>query len=279
MNEIKINIDKLKSKSIMFGTPMYGGMCYGEFMQSALETCRFLTKHEIKHDFFSIMGESLIPRARNFISDFFVRSDFDYLMFLDADIKFSVDDIITILHYAEENDDMKIICGAYPRKMINWEAINFASKSNIVENSNNLEDFTSEFFINPLENSDRINLNKPSKILYGGTGFMLIKKEVFLKIKENHEERIYKSDHDGVSGFKEESNMVAYFDCIIDKKSKRYLSEDYMFCQIAKDLGIDTWLIPWINLTHIGVYSYKGNMNNIAILQTIKNKNNAAPLA
>lgn len=263
MAGLEINKDKAKNKKILIGTPMYGGQCYGDFAHSLITTCSTMSVHGIQYDVYFIMGESLITRARNFISDHFMRNDFDYLVFLDADIKFSVDSFLTLIYYALERDDMKIICAPYPKKTINWESVKTAALSGKAENPDDLQNYTSSYFINPLEDKHTLLLSEPQKILYGGTGFMLIKKEVFEAIRKKHPKRLYKNDHVDV----EARDIMAYFDCIIDKKSKRYLSEDYMFCQTAKDLGIDTWLVPWVDLTHIGSYYYKGSMGNLGTLQ------------
>ena len=263
MPELTLNVEKLKDKKILFGTPMYGGKCFGDFCYSMIITCSKLSVHNIQYDINYIMGESLITRARNFICDYFMRNNYDYLIFLDADIKFKPEDIFTLLYYALERDDMKIICGAYPKKEINWESVKSAVLKGKAENPNDLSAYTSSYFINPLEDKHKLELSEPQEILYGGTGFMLIKKEVFDIIRKKHPKRLYKNDHPST----DQQELMAYFDCIIDKKSKRYLSEDYMFCQTAKDLGISTWVIPWLDLTHIGTYYYTGSMGNLGNLQ------------
>lgn len=271
MAEYILNIEKLKDKKILLATPMYGGMCFGEFANSLISVCKIFEKNNISWETFFIMGESLIPRARNFICDFFMNGDYDYLIFLDSDIKFVPTDILTLIYFAIERDDMKIITGAYPKKEINWNSVVDAVNTNIIKSPNDLSEYTSSYFINPLKNETELKISEPQKILYGGTGFMLIKREVFEEVKKNHPERLYKNDANISS-----NEIMAYFDCIIDPKSRRYLSEDYMFCQMAKDLGIDTWVIPWINLTHIGTYSYVGNMEKLGQLQqklTIKTLN------
>lgn len=50
------------------------------------------------------------------------------------------------------------------------------------------------------------------------------------------------------------------------KKSNRYLSEDYWFCQKIQDLGLKTWLCPWMALNHTGSMVYGGSLADIAML-------------
>jgi hypothetical protein len=46
--------------------------------------------------------------------------------------------------------------------------------------------------------------------------------------------------------------------------SHRYLSEDYMFCQYARRIGLQVWLCPWMKTQHIGTFAFTGNMQAIA---------------
>ena len=48
------------------------------------------------------------------------------------------------------------------------------------------------------------------------------------------------------------------------KKSKRYLSEDYWFCQKMWDIGVKTWLCPWMKLQHMGSYVFAGSLIDLA---------------
>lgn len=48
------------------------------------------------------------------------------------------------------------------------------------------------------------------------------------------------------------------------KKSNRYLSEDYWFCQRIQEFGARVWLLPWIRLQHTGTYIFSGNLMDMA---------------
>ena len=51
---------------------------------------------------------------------------------------------------------------------------------------------------------------------------------------------------------------------IQEGKSKRYLSEDYWFCQKAIAAGINTWFCPWMKLQHVGSYIFGGSLADLA---------------
>lgn len=264
---ISFDIDKIRTRKLLIATPMYGGQCTGEFCLSLFETGRVLTKNNIPHDFQDILGESLITRARNFLADHFVRSDNDYMLFIDSDIGFEPNAVLTLLNHAVNRDDMEIICGAYPLKKINWPAISFAAENKMVPQEL-LHMFTADYFINYEDPNAVIKLSEPAKILYGGTGFMLIKKSVFHKIKEKRPDLLFSTaGNNNLWGFDIPDQMMAYFECGIHPQTRQYLSEDYMFSELAREVGVSTWFVPNIDLKHVGSYTYSGSLRNISYLQ------------
>lgn len=48
------------------------------------------------------------------------------------------------------------------------------------------------------------------------------------------------------------------------KYSKRYLSEDYWFCQKLTQAGGKIWYLPWIKLSHVGTYIFGGSLADLA---------------
>ena len=46
--------------------------------------------------------------------------------------------------------------------------------------------------------------------------------------------------------------------------SDRYLSEDYMFCQMFRKISGQIFLCPWVKTQHIGTYAFTGNMPAVA---------------
>jgi mRNA-degrading endonuclease YafQ of YafQ-DinJ toxin-antitoxin module len=89
---------------------------------------------------------------------------------------------------------------------------------------------------------------------------------VFAKFKEAYPLLAYKPDHNRTVHFDGSREIHAYFDTVICPKTKRYLSEDYMFCQWVRNIGIDIWLCPWMKLKHTGTYIFGGSMEDLARL-------------
>ena len=65
--------------------------------------------------------------------------------------------------------------------------------------------------------------------------------------------------------FKAGEQIHAFFDCIINDQN-RYLSEDYMFSEYCRKIGIDIWALPMIELLHSGGYIFEGKMIDMAFM-------------
>lgn len=265
--EIEINLEQLRNKKIFIATPMYGGQCHGTYTKAIADLMTMCTKYGIDARLFFIFNESLITRARNYCADEFLRSDYDYLLFIDSDIHFEAKDVLVLSHFATTREDMDIVCGPYPKKAISWEKIKLAvDKGYADKNPTVLEEFVGDYVFNPADGVKSFRLDEPVEVKESGTGFMLIKREAFTRMDAKYPELMYKPDHVRSKNFDGEREIMAYFDCVIDPVSKRYLSEDYMFCQYAREAGSKVWLLPWIKLKHAGTYIFGGSLQAIATI-------------
>jgi hypothetical protein len=264
--EIEIDIHDLRKRNILVATPMYGGQCSGYYTKSTAELSKLSTQYGVNVDFYYLFNESLITRARNYCVDEFLRNDhFTHLMFIDSDIGFDPNDVLALAAIADPDSDKDIVCGPYPKKTIAWEKIKRAvDKGFADENPNVLNEFVGDYVFNPANGANEIELDKPVEVLEGGTGFMMIQRKAFEKYEEAYPEFKYLPDHIRTKDFDGSREIMAYFDCVIDPESKRYLSEDYMFCQWARKAGIKVWMCPWMRLTHMGSYTFGGSLEALA---------------
>jgi hypothetical protein len=263
--EMEITVEELRKRKIFLGTPMYGGICEGTYTKSVADLSAICTRYGIDMRLFFLFNESLITRARNYTVDEFLRSDMTHLMFIDADIQFDANDVLTLAAIADPDSDKDIVCGPYPKKTISWEKIKKAvDKGFADENPNVLENFVGDHVFNPVEGVSEIKINEPAEVSEGGTGFMMIQRRVFEKFAEAYPQQLYTPDHVRTKHFDGTRQIMAYFDTVIDEKSNRYLSEDYMFCRWARDIGIKVWMCPWMKLSHAGKYNFTGNLEALA---------------
>ncbi len=190
-------------------------------------------------------------------------------MFIDSDIGFHYKDVYTLMHLCESADEYGVITGAYPKKTIAWEKIRTAVEMGFADpNPFQLDNFVGDYVFNPDENTTSFRIDEPVKIREGGTGFMMIHRSVFEKYAKAYPELSYIPDHVRTEHFDGSREITAFFDCVIDPKSKRYLSEDYMFSQYARAIGINVWLCPWIQLKHVGSYTFGGSLSAMAAIQS-----------
>ena len=263
--EVEITVEQLQERKIMVATPMYGGMCGGQYTKSSVDLGQQAAKYGLDIGFYYIFNESLITRARNYLVDEFMRSHYTHLMFIDADIGFDPQDVLSLAAIADPDSDKEIVCGAYPKKTIAWEKIKRAvDKGAADENPQALENYVGDFVFNPAPGVSEIRINEPVEVLEGGTGFMMVQKHVFEKFGEAHPELLYTPDHVRTANFDGSRQIHAFFDTVIDPKSNRYLSEDYMFCQWSRDLDIKVWMCPWMQLKHMGSYIFGGDLASLA---------------
>ena len=269
--EIKIDINELRKRKLFIAAPMYGGQCAGMFCKSTNDLSAMCAQHGIEIRMYYLFNESLITRARNYCVDEFLRSDCTHMIFIDSDIGFDPKDVITMLALAEGHEEvndgkpMDILCGPYPKKCIAWEKIKAAVDKGIADKDPNiLGNFVGDYVFNPASGTGQIRIDTPTEVLEGGTGFMLIRRETFQTFEKAYPELMYLPDHVRTEHFDGTREIMMYFQALIDPESKRYLSEDYMFCQWARKIGLKIWLCPWMKLQHVGSYIFGGSLADLA---------------
>jgi hypothetical protein len=228
-------------------TPMYGGQCYGKYTSSMMRLVHETNNIGITLSWEFINNESLISRARENCVHGFLKSDYSHLMFIDADIEFEPYDIIKML-----SADKDIICGAYPKKAINWEKV--ASMVNKGVKPENLPRNSVDWVVNSSREpyiDEKLNAQDetPQEVVYGGTGFMLIKREVFEKLKPHVIEYINNTQY-------VDEKTYGFFQLCVCPDTGVLLSEDYFFCNKWREIGGKVYLAPWVKLHHIGTYVF-----------------------
>lgn len=166
-------------------------------------------------------GDSLVTRARNAVSAAFMdMPDVDYLMFVDSDIHFHRWQIKRLREH-----DKGIVGGVYLKKKLPYQPV----------------------CNNKIGQEGDLTLMREI-----GTGFMMIRRDVFEAMKKAFPERKYKPyAHERPS-----ENYYNFFDVGIDEDNGYYLSEDYYFCKLARELGFNIYLDQDILVEHSGRMMY-----------------------
>ena len=93
---------------------------------------------------------------------------------------------------------------------------------------------------------------------------MIIQRSVFEEYAEAYPELLYTPDHIREGEFTMGEQITAFFDCVINEQN-RYLSEDYMFSEYCRKIGIDIWALPMVELMHCGSYVFQGKVIDMAM--------------
>lgn len=249
---MRVALDDLQSRKLMIATPMYGAQCFDAYVTARDDLREVLGRYGMGFKTASVRNDSCIARARNTLVDEFLRSDCTHLLFWDADIVSTPDDGVALLALADPKSDKDVVCGLYPKKHIRWDKVSAAVRQGIA--AEDLGNFVGDSVFNPIGLTGSHDLYTPMEVAECGTGFMMIQRHVFERFAEAYPDRAYRSVREGQPGW----NLCAFMD-EIDPESRRFLTEDYNFCRLVRAIGLKVWVAPWINLSHIGNYTFTGN--------------------
>jgi hypothetical protein len=222
--QIQVNVDYLKTTRVHICMPCYGGMMTESCFMSFIKWANMARQLGINWTVETLSNESLISRGRNTLTAKFLHNkESTHLMFIDADIGWEPWHLLVML-----NRDVDVIGGLYPMKSlpIKWCVNGF-------DGAEQTEDGMQE-------------------VTKTGTGFMLIKREVFEKLDAHPAVKPFVND----IGLPVELNpyMKTYFDTAV--REGRYYSEDWTFCENWRDLGGKIWVDKRVLLRHSGTYVF-----------------------
>lgn len=209
-------------KKILIGTPSYDGKVYAHFFDSFVKTKVLLEKKGYHVEYLILPGDAIIQRARNVIFKHAYDGKYDYLVFIDSDIRWKPEDMLTLLRNKKD-----IVAGAYRLKSDKHETYAFKK----------------------LESGERTkNL---VEIDFAGTGFMAISWKCIKKMVE-----ISPSYHDGIH-----KDQKKVFDIIVGEDGTLN-GEDTYFCRTARKAGFKVFLDKRITVDHIGQKIFQGDVRS-----------------
>lgn len=176
------------------------------------------------------VGDALIERARGISATYFLRqTDADVHLSIDSDIVgFTVEDTLRLCALAEEYG---IVGGSYVCR----------SASRTFPASHYAADL-------PVEHAFD---HTPVPVKWCATGFLAVHRRVFERLAEDlpllHRSQPW-AFHNFYGPFEYEDD---------DTGERILLSEDYAFCQRAKDVGFECYIDPAIRLGHLGSYVFR----------------------
>jgi hypothetical protein len=176
-----------------------------------------------------VIGDALVERARSIAATYFLEStDADVLLTIDSDIWFRPDDALLIAEQAMDHDIVGAVYAtrstsrAAPTTPIGCESVSFG--------------------VDPT----------PVPVRWAASGFMAIHRRVLEKLKERPD---MAKCHD-----REEWGFYPFYHTLIVEQplgERNLLSEDYAFCERAREEGFGVHINPAVRLGHIGSYIYR----------------------
>jgi len=222
--QVQVNVDFLRTTKVHIAMPCYGGMLTESTFMSFIKWANTARQLGIDWTLETMVNESLISRARNTLTvKFLDMPDATHLFFVDADIGWEPWHLLVLL-----NRDVDVCAGLYPMKTmpIKW----------VVNGFEGAEEGPDGF----------------QEVSKAGTGFLLMKKHVFDKLKSHPAVKQYKNDIGLDPKF--DQHLKTYFDTAV--RQNRYYSEDWTFCENWRDLGGKIWVDKRILLRHSGSYVF-----------------------
>lgn len=197
---------------------------------------------------------SLINRVRNYIVHEFMELKFTHLLFIDSDL-YGFEHLVVKMLDADHD-----VCGGiYPIKEINefMYHCNQLEKLPFKEAHHEACDFN----INTLKPVPQLlkeadTSNGFVEVDEVATGCLMIKRRVIQKMMAAYPERNFVPLAN--SEFMSRS-LYNFFDAFIHPKTRFYLSEDYGFCHLWKNIGGKIYAEIATKLTHIGEFTYEGS--------------------
>lgn len=176
------------------------------------------------HAVWRVRGYSAIDAARNQMATDALAQGFDELMWIDSDVVFQPDDVERLRGHG-----LPLVCGIYPKKGCRQFACAFLPETEKVQ-------FGPEGGL--------------TELLYCGFGFVHTRRELYETIRR--ELRLPTCNQ------RFNSLLVPYFAplAVKDGDGAWYLSEDYAFCERARQCGTRIMADLAVRLWHVGSYRF-----------------------
>ncbi len=176
-----------------------------------------------------------VSNARNALTALFMRSEYDYLLFIDSDVEFKPEAVIRMLVTKKD-----IILTPYRVK---------------IPHDPNLVKYTVSF-----ENDEKVGILPEGlvEINEGPAGLMLIHKRVFKFLMDSCTRLKINHPHNKSS----DPYLYNFWDTTFDLDRGLWRGEDISFCRLARDYGFKIYANIKSTTTHHGSYGWTGRFED-----------------
>ena len=232
-------IERARTRSLMISVTTYDRPT-AETMGSLAETTALLTKFGIRFRLATSRGMSLLPIARNYTANSFLKSDCDDLLLIDDDMSWDAWDVIKLMASPQE-----IIAGIGKRKDLRPDS-----------------DINAWCFClnDDFHPADELKVDEfgAVRVARVGTAFLRIRRSALEKIAANTPDLKRRC----VSLKGDITDYYHKFFAITDI-SEIEAGEDFSFCNLWRDAGGEVWIDPSIRLVHWGRHGFTGEISSL----------------
>ena len=228
---------------IFISTYCYDNKVSVPYMRSILEFMKICRDKKIPytHNIISVSYENSTMAKNICIASFLSQSDYTHFMFIDSNILFEPSSIFKLI-----DSDKDIVGGVYPKKRFNYDNI-FDNINNNNSTSKLLEQQSSDYIIS-IDNKKKVDDKHCIPVNEIGSGFLMIKRNVFKKIIKSFPEI-------------KTHNFYSFFDIKIDDNN--FISDDLVFCKRWINMDGTIFARTDIKLTYIGILKYEGSFRSL----------------
>ena len=215
-----------KKPSLYIAMPCYDSVK----IQTMVSMCKLiadLTRAGIKVDI-NTLKSPYVSYARNILTAQFMKSDKDYLLFIDADVEFEPE---CALRMVVANKD--IVCTPY---RVKTEKVKYTTT---VPDNDNVKVLPGGLV----------------EITRGPSGMMLIHRRVFETLQKNRPDLEIQA-HQHVDLFPEGFKIFSFWDCIF--KDGKWTGDDIAFCNLATENKFKLYANIESTMIHHGSMGFKG---------------------
>lgn len=189
---------------------------------------------------YTLQNESLISRGRNHCAQIALKQGWDRLFFIDADAGWTWEQFAAVAGATA----YPIIAGTCPLKTypISMNYLPFQEDEHYYKDA--VRSIESLWAMRKGHSSPFI------KVPFVGTAFMCIDVGVFKKLAETCSPYQYPNPHTG--------QLETHWDFFSTTPvAKKYMSEDWGFCHLARKAGFDVHIHADVQITHTGAHTFR----------------------
>ncbi len=239
-------------EKILLAIPAYGGQVHVFCFKSVV---RLLQSSKVTDHYqllvISIHNEALISRARQDLAKYALDHNVDRLFFIDADISFTPEQFLAVVEA-----DKDVIGGTYMMKTLQNPRLNFNFDGEMTQ------EMFRKYGAHPASLAGFRQLQKEFaqnpvvKARHVPTGFLCIKTSALRKLAEKVP--AYLSNNTGADAARPEDLERMKVPELFPISIQQHIleSEDWGFCRLCAENGIDVFLHSGVVVEHVGALTY-----------------------